>query len=144
MNITVLEIHIKYFHYQLHKLFTSFFMVLDHYILGVDFIVASIFIDWAYYLFCNCCFCRVTVKLRYYPKDFVQEFMAEALSFLLRNPSTEQLIKGIVRRIFESAIFVDMHKFVTWILLLTLLTLNLIQCAFLLVRKLYFNILVFC
>ena len=38
--------------------------------------------------------CRVTLRLRYYPKDFVQEFMAEALSFLLRNAPTQQLIKG--------------------------------------------------
>ena len=38
---------------------------------------------------------KVTVKLRYFPKDYVQEFMAEAVSFLLRNAPLEQLIKGI-------------------------------------------------
>ncbi|XP_057544903.1 uncharacterized protein LOC130824041 isoform X1 [Amaranthus tricolor] len=46
---------------------------------------------------------KVTVKLRYYPKDFVQEFMAEALSFLLRNASTEQLIKGVRKILREAA-----------------------------------------
>lgn len=42
-------------------------------------------------------FWRVTTKLRYYPKDYVQELMAEAVSFLLRNAKTssEQLKKGI-------------------------------------------------
>lgn len=34
------------------------------------------------------------VKLRYFPKVYVQEFMAESLSFLLRNPSLQQLKKG--------------------------------------------------
>lgn len=38
---------------------------------------------------------RVTVKLRYYPRAYVQEFMAAATSFLLRNASKEQLKKGI-------------------------------------------------
>lgn len=46
---------------------------------------------------------KVTLKLRYYPKDFVQEFMAEALSFLLRNASTQQLIKGIRKVLCEAA-----------------------------------------
>ncbi|MBA0664450.1 hypothetical protein Goklo_004447, partial [Gossypium klotzschianum] len=44
---------------------------------------------------------RVTVRLRYYPKDHVQEFMAEATSFLLRNAPVEQLIKGIRKTMFE-------------------------------------------
>ncbi|XVE81263.1 hypothetical protein DITRI_Ditri15bG0049500 [Diplodiscus trichospermus] len=44
---------------------------------------------------------KVTVRLRYYPKDYVQEFMAEATSFLLRNAPVEQLIKGIRKTIFE-------------------------------------------
>jgi len=38
---------------------------------------------------------RVTKELRYYPKAYVQEFAAEAISFLLRNASMKQLIKGI-------------------------------------------------
>ncbi|TYJ14812.1 hypothetical protein E1A91_A10G142700v1 [Gossypium mustelinum] len=44
---------------------------------------------------------KVTVRLRYYPKDHVQEFMAEATSFLLRNAPVEQLIKGIRKTMFE-------------------------------------------
>jgi hypothetical protein len=40
----------------------------------------------------------VTKGLRYYPKAYVQEFAAEAISFLLRNASMKQLIKGIVSR----------------------------------------------
>ncbi|XP_021290199.1 small subunit processome component 20 homolog isoform X1 [Herrania umbratica] len=44
---------------------------------------------------------KVTVRLRYYPKDYVQEFMAEATSFLLRNAPVEQLIKGIRKTMFE-------------------------------------------
>ncbi|XVF65313.1 hypothetical protein PTKIN_Ptkin09bG0238000 [Pterospermum kingtungense] len=44
---------------------------------------------------------KVTVRLRYYPKDYVQEFMAEATSFLLRNASVEQLIKGVRKTMFE-------------------------------------------
>lgn len=38
---------------------------------------------------------RVTKGLRHYPKAYVQEFAAEAISFLLRNASMKQLIKGI-------------------------------------------------
>lgn len=41
---------------------------------------------------------RVTKGLRYYPKAYVQEFAAEAISFLLRNASMKQLIKGIASR----------------------------------------------
>ncbi|KAL4289520.1 hypothetical protein GQ457_14G012480 [Hibiscus cannabinus] len=44
---------------------------------------------------------KVTVRLRYYPKDYVQEFMAEATSFLLRNAPVDQLIKGIRKTMFE-------------------------------------------
>ncbi|KAA8534172.1 hypothetical protein F0562_031635 [Nyssa sinensis] len=44
---------------------------------------------------------KVTIKLRYYPKDYVREFMAEAVSFLLRNAPVEQLIKGVRKIIFE-------------------------------------------
>ncbi|KAE9453174.1 hypothetical protein C3L33_14914, partial [Rhododendron williamsianum] len=48
---------------------------------------------------------RVTTKLRYYPKDYVQELMAEAVSFLLRNAKTssEQLKKGTRKVMFEVA-----------------------------------------
>jgi len=43
---------------------------------------------------------RVTKGLRYYPKAYVQEFAAEAISFLLRNASMKQLIKGIASRTY--------------------------------------------
>ncbi|XP_058078049.1 uncharacterized protein LOC131226271 isoform X2 [Magnolia sinica] len=46
---------------------------------------------------------KITIRLRYYPKDYVQEFMAEAISFLLRNAPNEQLIKGVRKIIFEVA-----------------------------------------
>ncbi|KAE9587002.1 hypothetical protein Lalb_Chr23g0269091 [Lupinus albus] len=39
---------------------------------------------------------KVTAKLRYYPKMYVQQFMAEAMSYVLRNvPRDEQLERGI-------------------------------------------------
>lgn len=38
---------------------------------------------------------RITAKLRYYPKDYVREFMAESVSFLLRKAPVQQLKKGI-------------------------------------------------
>ncbi|KAF8392350.1 hypothetical protein HHK36_022692 [Tetracentron sinense] len=44
---------------------------------------------------------KVTVHLRYYPKDYVREFMAEAISFLLRNAPVDQLIRGIRKITFE-------------------------------------------
>ncbi|XP_037492635.1 small subunit processome component 20 homolog [Jatropha curcas] len=44
---------------------------------------------------------KLTIKLRYYPKGYVQEFMAEATSFLLRNAPKEQLRKGIRKIMFE-------------------------------------------
>ncbi|GAB4851882.1 hypothetical protein Ancab_031281 [Ancistrocladus abbreviatus] len=46
---------------------------------------------------------KFTIRLRYYPKDFVREFMADAISFLLRNAPIKQLIKGIKKIIFEVA-----------------------------------------
>lgn len=48
----------------------------------------------------NCC--RVTAKLRYYPKEYVQELMAQAMGFLLRTRTApfEQLDKG-TRLIYE-------------------------------------------
>lgn len=59
-------------------------------------IVANTFDLLLILLLWNFCLCRVTIKLRFYPKDFVQEFMAEALSFLMRNAPTQQLVKGNV------------------------------------------------
>ncbi|KAJ4967931.1 hypothetical protein NE237_014632 [Protea cynaroides] len=46
-------------------------------------------------------FLKVTANIRYYPKVYVQEFMAEAISFLLRNAPEEQLKKGIKKIIRE-------------------------------------------
>ncbi|GMH20278.1 hypothetical protein Nepgr_022119 [Nepenthes gracilis] len=46
---------------------------------------------------------KVTIRLRFYPKDFVQVFMAEAIAFLLRNAPVEQLIKGVRKIILEVA-----------------------------------------
>ncbi|KAK9122055.1 hypothetical protein Syun_019672 [Stephania yunnanensis] len=46
---------------------------------------------------------KTTHKLRYYPKDYVQEFMAVAVSFLLRSaPNERQVIKGIRQATFEA------------------------------------------
>ncbi|KAK6941816.1 U3 small nucleolar RNA-associated protein 20, N-terminal [Dillenia turbinata] len=45
---------------------------------------------------------KITVHLRYYSKDYVREFMAESVSFLLRNAPEKQLIKGIRRITFEA------------------------------------------
>ncbi|XP_010257842.1 PREDICTED: small subunit processome component 20 homolog [Nelumbo nucifera] len=44
---------------------------------------------------------KITVHLRYYPKDYIQEFMADAISFLLRNAPEKQLKKGIRKIINE-------------------------------------------
>ncbi|XP_011045607.1 PREDICTED: U3 small nucleolar RNA-associated protein 20-like [Populus euphratica] len=44
---------------------------------------------------------KLTVKLRYYPKEYVQEFMAATTSLLLRNASEGQLRKGIAKVILE-------------------------------------------
>ncbi|KAL7595784.1 hypothetical protein Lser_V15G29528 [Lactuca serriola] len=44
---------------------------------------------------------KVTTKMRFYPKDYIQEFMAEAASFLLRNAPIEQLNRGIKKIISE-------------------------------------------
>ncbi|KAG6678404.1 hypothetical protein I3842_14G078800 [Carya illinoinensis] len=72
-------------------------------------IIEQIFISWSYimmylqkYLIRDLVYLlKVTVKLRFYPKDYVQEFMAEALSFLLRNAPDEQLQYGIKRIMSE-------------------------------------------
>lgn len=44
---------------------------------------------------------KVTVKFRYYPKDIVEELVAKEMSFLLRNASLEQLIRGIKKIMLE-------------------------------------------
>ncbi|GAB2249577.1 hypothetical protein Droror1_Dr00012936 [Drosera rotundifolia] len=46
---------------------------------------------------------KVTIELRYYPKDFIQEFMSEATSFLLRNAPIKELIGGVRKIILEVA-----------------------------------------
>nr|KYP57020.1 U3 small nucleolar RNA-associated protein 20 [Cajanus cajan] len=46
---------------------------------------------------------KVTSKLRYYPKEYIQQFMAEAMSFVLRNAPDEQLERGI-RRVIDDAV----------------------------------------
>ncbi|KAI3823108.1 hypothetical protein L1987_04536 [Smallanthus sonchifolius] len=38
---------------------------------------------------------KVTKKLRFYPKDYIQEFMAESVSFLLRNAPVDQINRGV-------------------------------------------------
>ncbi|KAG8377667.1 hypothetical protein BUALT_Bualt08G0056700 [Buddleja alternifolia] len=44
---------------------------------------------------------RITAKLRYYQKDYVREFMAESVSFLLRKTPIQQLKKGITKLMTE-------------------------------------------
>ncbi|XP_060178660.1 uncharacterized protein LOC132608895 isoform X2 [Lycium barbarum] len=46
---------------------------------------------------------KVTVKLRYCPKEYVHEFMADSVSFILRNAPVKQLIKGVRKLMFEVA-----------------------------------------
>ncbi|XP_020586518.1 small subunit processome component 20 homolog [Phalaenopsis equestris] len=57
-------------------------------------------------------FLKITVQLRYYPKKYVQEFMAEAVSFSLRNAPLNQLKNGI-RKIIMDVVKVssDVKKF---------------------------------
>uniref|UniRef100_A0A2P2MF27 Uncharacterized protein n=1 Tax=Rhizophora mucronata TaxID=61149 RepID=A0A2P2MF27_RHIMU len=72
-------------------------------------IIEQIFTSWSYilmylqkYLVRNILYTlKVTIKLRYYEKGYVQEFMAAATSFLLRNAPQEQLRKGIRKIMFE-------------------------------------------
>ncbi|RVW23157.1 hypothetical protein CK203_102995 [Vitis vinifera] len=42
------------------------------------------------------------IEIKILPKDYVQEFMAEAVSFLLRNAPVEQLIKGVRKIMLEA------------------------------------------
>ncbi|KAJ1406609.1 Down-regulated-in-metastasis protein [Sesbania bispinosa] len=73
-------------------------------------IIEQIFTSWSYimmylqkYLIHNPSeVLKVTSKLRYYPKEYVQHFMAEAMSFVLRNAPDEQLKRGIRRVIAEA------------------------------------------
>ncbi|XP_045811208.1 small subunit processome component 20 homolog isoform X1 [Trifolium pratense] len=73
-------------------------------------IIEQIFTSWSYimmylqkYLIHNPSeVLKVTSKLRYYPKEYVQQFMAEAMSFVLRNAPDEQLKRGIRRVIAEA------------------------------------------
>ncbi|CAO2170436.1 unnamed protein product [Urochloa humidicola] len=46
---------------------------------------------------------RITAKLRYYPKDYVREFMAESVSFLLRNAPNSQLTQGLSILLHQAA-----------------------------------------
>ncbi|XP_047962279.1 small subunit processome component 20 homolog [Salvia hispanica] len=43
----------------------------------------------------------VMINLRYYPKDYVREFMAESVSYLLRKASIEQLKRGVQKLMAE-------------------------------------------
>nr|CAD1819808.1 unnamed protein product [Ananas comosus var. bracteatus] len=45
----------------------------------------------------------ITAQLRFYPKDYVREFMAEAVSFVLRNSPINQLYKGLTKVVKEVA-----------------------------------------
>ncbi|KAH6786084.1 hypothetical protein C2S51_038539 [Perilla frutescens var. frutescens] len=72
-------------------------------------IIEQIFISWSYvmmnlqkYLIEDVHhILSITTNLRYYRKDYVREFMAEAVSFLLRKAPIEQLKKGIVKLMTE-------------------------------------------
>ncbi|KAI3984708.1 hypothetical protein MKX01_039325 [Papaver californicum] len=44
---------------------------------------------------------KITRRLRYYPKDYVQEHMAESVSYLLRNSAGAQAKKGIQKIMME-------------------------------------------
>ncbi|MCD9558563.1 U3 snoRNP protein [Datura stramonium] len=46
---------------------------------------------------------KVTTQLRYYSKEYVHEFMADSVSFILRNAPVKQLIKGVRKLMFEVA-----------------------------------------
>ncbi|XP_039847986.1 small subunit processome component 20 homolog isoform X2 [Panicum virgatum] len=46
---------------------------------------------------------RTTSALRYFPKDYVREFMAESVSFLLRNAPNNQLAQGLMKLLLEAA-----------------------------------------
>lgn len=56
---------------------------------------------------------RITVQLRFFPRDYIQEFMAESVSFLLRNAPINQLTKGIVLIPFPAFL----RKHLIWLLI---------------------------
>lgn len=72
-------------------------------------IIEQIFTSWSYammylqkYLTDKLAYIlKVTLKLRYYPKDYVQDFMAEAVSFLFRNAPIDQLKQGVWKIMLE-------------------------------------------
>ncbi|KAL9232759.1 hypothetical protein vseg_007829 [Gypsophila vaccaria] len=95
----------------LPKIMGSFLSLLNN---GADRepeIIEQIFISWSYvimylqkYLVRDIvAILKLTVKLRYYPKYFIREFMAKTLSFLLRNASKDELEKGVATILFEAA-----------------------------------------
>uniref|UniRef100_A0ACD5UJH9 Uncharacterized protein n=1 Tax=Avena sativa TaxID=4498 RepID=A0ACD5UJH9_AVESA len=45
---------------------------------------------------------RITAPLRFFPKDYVREFMAESVSFLLRNAPSSQLTQGLRKALLEA------------------------------------------
>ncbi|KAL8239479.1 hypothetical protein R6Q59_016046 [Mikania micrantha] len=47
---------------------------------------------------------KVTKKLRFYPKDHIREFMAESISFLLRNAPVDQVNRGVRKVLSEIVI----------------------------------------
>ncbi|CAE5958438.1 unnamed protein product [Arabidopsis arenosa] len=74
-------------------------------------IIEQIFESWSYimrdlqkYLICDIkSILKVTLELRYYPKDYIIELMSPSMSFLLRNAPDKQLEKGIKRILSEVA-----------------------------------------
>ncbi|XP_043720805.1 small subunit processome component 20 homolog [Telopea speciosissima] len=48
---------------------------------------------------------EITAHIRYYPKVYVQEFMAEAVSFLLRNAPEEQLKQGNTKAEYSNVVY---------------------------------------
>uniref|UniRef100_A0A0E0FNN1 Uncharacterized protein n=1 Tax=Oryza nivara TaxID=4536 RepID=A0A0E0FNN1_ORYNI len=46
---------------------------------------------------------RITAPLRFFPKDYVREFMAESVSFVLRNAPNGQQIEGVRNVLLEAA-----------------------------------------
>lgn len=72
---------------------TFIIWILDIWILHKDlfvFFYIGVFLC-AFFFFIH----RVTTKLRYYPKDYIREFMAESVSYLLRKAPVPQLKRGI-------------------------------------------------
>ncbi|XP_074320646.1 uncharacterized protein LOC141657349 isoform X2 [Silene latifolia] len=95
----------------LSKITASFLSLLED---GADRepeIIEQIFISWSYIImYLQKCLARdvvyilrVTVKLRYYPKDCIRQFMAKPVSFLVRNASKKELEKGVAKILCEAA-----------------------------------------